>query len=133
MVKVGRTMRQNNTLRRKTMLYLLSSDVADTSNAGGNTGGGLGSLMPIIMIVVMIAVFYFFMIRPQKKQEREAAAMRNGVAVGDEITTIGGVIGKVISVKEETILIETSGDRTKIRFLKSAIRSVDVKAEDAQD
>ena len=56
--------------------------------------------------------------------------MRNNLQVGDEITTIGGIIGKIISIKEETVLIETSGDKTKIRLLKSAIKVVDVKAED---
>ena len=84
----------------------------------------------LIMIVVMIAVFYFFMYRPQKKQERETNEMRNSLQVGDEITTIGGIIGKVISIKEETVMIETGRDGTKIRILRSAIKSIDVKAED---
>ncbi len=85
-----------------------------------------------LMLVVVVAMF-FFMNRKQKKQEREANDMRNSLTVGDEITTIGGIIGKVISVKEETVMIETGHDRTKIRILKSAVRNVDVKAEDAQD
>ena len=97
------------------------------------TGGNGGGLMSIIMIVAMLAILYFFMIRPQKKQEKETAAMRNALQVGDEITTIGGIIGKIVSIKEETIMIETGHDRTKIRLLKSAVRNVDVKAEDAQD
>ena len=87
----------------------------------------------IIMIVLMFVVLYFLMIRPQKKQEKAVNDMRNNLQVGDEITTIGGIIGKIVSIKEETITIETSHDRTKIRFLKSAVRCVDVKAEDAQD
>ena len=58
--------------------------------------------------------------------------MRNNLAVGDEITTIGGIIGKVVSIREETVLIETSHDRTKIRLLRSAISKVDVKADDAK-
>ena len=91
---------------------------------------GIGS---ILIIVVMFAVLYFFMIRPQKKQEREINNMRNNLQVGDEITTIGGIIGKIISIKEETVMIETGHDRTKIRILKSAVRNVDVHAEDAQD
>ena len=90
-------------------------------------------LVSIIMIVAMLAILYFFMIRPQKKQEKETNEMRNGLQVGDEITTIGGIIGKIVSIKEETIMIETGHDRTKIRLLKSAVRNVDVKAEDAQD
>ncbi|MBQ7173116.1 MAG: preprotein translocase subunit YajC [Clostridia bacterium] len=84
--------------------------------------------------LVLVAVFfYFFILRPQKKQEKEANNMRNSLSVGDEITTIGGIIGKVVSIKEETCVIETAHERTKIRILKSAISRVDVKAEDAQD
>ena len=93
-------------------------------------GGGFGG---IIMIAVMFVALYFFMIRPQKKQERETNEMRNNLKVGDEITTIGGIVGKIVSIKEETITIESAHDRTKIRLLKSAVRNVDVHAEDAQD
>ena len=85
------------------------------------------------MIVVVVVVFYFFGIRPQKKQERAAAEMRDNLAVGDEITTIGGIIGKIVSIKEETMIIETGRDHTRIRLLKTAVRNVDVRAEDAQD
>ncbi len=101
--------------------------------ATGTTGvdSTASAVTTIIMVVAMIAVFYFFMYRPQKKQEREAAAMRDGLKVGDEITTIGGIIGKIISIKDETAVIETSGAKTKIRILKSAVRNVDVHAEDA--
>jgi len=88
-------------------------------------------LTTILMIVLGIGALYFLMIRPQKKQEKEAANMRNSLSVGDEITTIGGIIGKVVSIKEETCVIETTHERTKIRILKSAVSRVDVKAEDA--
>ena len=86
----------------------------------------------IIMIVGLLALMYFFMIRPQKKQEKQINEMREGLQVGDEVTTIGGIIGRIVSIKEETVLIETGRDKVKIRFLRSAIRSVDVKAEDAE-
>ncbi len=90
-----------------------------------------GSIWPsLIMIVALIAVFYFLMLRPQKKQQKRDAEMRDALAVGDEVTTIGGIIGKVISIKDETFVLETTKDKTKIRFLKGAIRSVDVKAAD---
>ena len=92
----------------------------------------MGSWSTILIIGVVIVAFYFLAIRPQKKQERAAQDMRNNLSVGDEITTIGGIIGKVVSIREETVVIETSHDRTKIRLLKSAISKVDVKAEDAQ-
>ena len=99
-----------------------------SGSTGGNNGGGL--IMTIIMIVAFIAIF-FFSTRSQRKQEKEIAVMRNNLQVGDEITTIGGIIGKIVSIKEETCVIETSRDGTKIRFLKSAISRVDVTAEDA--
>ena len=84
----------------------------------------------LIIMGVMLVFFYFFMIRPQKKREKEEADMRNALAVGDEVTTIGGIIGKVVSIKGETFVLETTRDKTKIRFLKGAVRSVDVKAAD---
>ena len=89
-----------------------------------------GSMVPLIGIVFLFVIMYFFMIRPQKRQQQQDAMMRESLAVGDEVTTIGGIIGKVISIKEETFVLETTKDRTKIRFLKGAIRSVDVKIAD---
>ena len=92
-------------------------------------GGGSGWLS-IGMIVLLFVMLYFFMIRPQKKQQKRDEEMRGALQVGDEVTTIGGIIGKVISIKGETFVLETTKDKTKIRFLKGAIRSVDVKAAD---
>ena len=97
----------------------------------GEAAGGTG-YMSILMIVGLLAIMYFFMIRPQKKQEKETANMRNNLQVGDEITTIGGIIGKIVSIKEETMIIETGRDHTRIRLLKTAVRTVDVRAEDAK-
>ena len=85
---------------------------------------------PIIMIVFLFVALYFFMIRPQKKQEKKDAEMRDSLAVGDEVTTIGGIIGKVVSIKGETFVLESTREKTKIRFLRGAIRTIDVKAED---
>ena len=99
---------------------------------GGGEGGAGSIVLTLVMLVGFGLFFYFFMIRPQKKQEKEINEMRNSLSVGDEVTTIGGIIGKVVSIREETVLIETSHDRTKIRLLKSAISKVDVKAEDAK-
>ena len=98
----------------------------------GSTGGFGSWLTMGLLIVVMIAMFWFTS-RSNKKQEREAQNMRDSLQVGDEITTIGGIIGKVVSIKEETLVLETSHDRTRIRILKTAVSRVDVKAEDAQD
>lgn len=79
--------------------------------------------MSIIMLVVMLVVFYFLLIRPENKRKKETAKMRNELAVGDEITTIGGVIGTICAVKENTIIVETSADRVRIEFAKWAISS----------
>ena len=86
----------------------------------------LFTFLPIILIVV---VLFFFSSR-QKKKDRQEAAERDALQVGDEVTTIGGIIGKVVSIKGETFVLETTKDKTKIRFLKGAIRSIDVKAAD---
>ncbi len=104
-----------------------------TAAAGGevSTAGSMISL--IVPLLFCGVIFYFFMYKPQKKQDQEAQQMRDNLAVGDEITTTGGIIGKVVSIKDETMVIETTRDATKLRLLKTAIRSVDVKAEDAQD
>ena len=96
---------------------------------GGTSGGG-SPWFSIGLIVLLFVMLYFFMIRPQKKQQKQDEAMRDALQVGDEVTTIGGIIGKVVSIKGDTFVLETTKARTKIRFLKGAIRSVDVKAAD---
>ena len=105
------------------MMFLLES----TGTTGNAAGGGWTML---IMLGLMFVFLYFFMIRPQKKQEQEKQNMQSGLAVGDEVTTIGGIIGQIVSIKGETFVLETTKDKTKIRFLKGAVRSVDVKASD---
>lgn len=75
----------------------------------------------IIFIVILFAVFYFIIIRPQKKRDKQIKAMRDNVQVGDEVVTSGGIVGIVISIKEDTLVIETGGDRTKLRIKKYAI------------
>ena len=80
-------------------------------------------LMTIIMLVVMLVVFYFMLIRPENKRKKEAQKMRDELAVGDEITTIGGIVGTICAVKENTIVIETGADRVRIEFTKWAVSS----------
>ena len=89
----------------------------------------------VIMIVVMFAALYFFAIRPQKKQEKEAQNMRNSLSIGDEIVTIGGIVGIITNITDETITIISSRDRTRIQFLKSAVSRVQVAAnsEDSEE
>ena len=117
-------------------LILLAENAANNAgNAPEPTGFALffakyGSL---IMIVVMIAIMYFLMIRPQQKKQKEEQKMRNSLRVGDELTTIGGIKGRVVSIKDDTIMLETGNDRTKMQFEKWAIQTVHTKHEDPVD
>ena len=79
--------------------------------------------MEIIMIVVMLAVMYFILIRPENKKKKAAEEMRNSLKVGDTITTIGGIVGTICAVKDQTIVMETGADRVRIEFTKWAISS----------
>lgn len=90
----------------------------------------LTSAIPMIVMIVLLVGMFIFTSRSNKKKEQEAADMRDNLQVGDEVTTIGGIIGKVVSIKEETFVLETTKEKTQIRFLKGAIRSVDVKIAD---
>lgn len=89
--------------------------------AGAATGGAAGGTSMILLMVAMFAIMYFVMIRPQKKRQKEEQAMRDSTEIGDEITTIGGICGRVVTVKENHIIIETSSDRTKMQITKTAI------------
>lgn len=84
-----------------------------------------GMLTTLLFPLLMIAVLYFMMIRPQRKKEKETANMRNSIEVGDGITTIGGIVGRVVSIKEDTFVLETGSDRVKMRFKRWAIQDVE--------
>lgn len=90
-------------------------------------GSPVGTALMLGFWVLVFVILYFVMIRPQRKKQQEEDALRNSVEVGDDITTIGGVVGKVIAVRDddETIVIETGSDKSRIRFKKWAIRSID--------
>ena len=90
-------------------------------------GASMGST--VIMLVLMVGVFYFMLIRPENKRKKEAEAMRGAVKTGDKITTIGGIIGTVVNVKEDKIVIETSADQVRIEFAKWAISTNETAAE----
>ena len=76
-------------------------------------------------LALMLVMLYFMIYRPQKKQEKKEAAMRSSLEIGDQVTTIGGVIGRVVAIKDDTFVLETGADRVKIRFTKNAISSVE--------
>lgn len=107
------------------MLYFLTEAGAAGANGGNGApaaGGGMGF---IFMIVGMIAIFYFLMIRPENKRKKEAEQMRNNLSVGDSITTIGGIVGTVVSIKEDKFVIETGADQVRIEFCKWALSTND--------
>ncbi len=83
----------------------------------------------LLVMVAMFALLYFLFLRPQKKKDKEVQLMRAKLEVGDEVLTRGGIIGRVVSLKDDTVLIETSGDRTKIRIARWAIEANNSAAE----
>lgn len=87
----------------------------------------------LLFLVLMIVIMYFLMIRPQKKKQKEEQQMRNNLRVGDELTTIGGIKGRVVSIKDDTVTVESGSDRTKVQFAKWAIQTVETKHEDPID
>ncbi|MGN0174101.1 MAG: preprotein translocase subunit YajC [Acutalibacteraceae bacterium] len=95
---------------------LLAAQAQTTANAGSQ------SIILIIYIVVIIAALYFFMIRPNKKKQKKEDEMRNSIEVGNEILTIGGIFGKVVAVKEDSFIVESGPERSKIRIAKWAIQ-----------
>ncbi len=104
-------------------MHLFLATSADAAAAGGPS--------MLIMMVALIGVFYFLMIRPENKRKKEAEAMRNALKVGDNITTIGGVIGDVVSVKEDSIVIETTTDRVRVEFAKFAVSTNNTAEKEA--
>ena len=88
--------------------------------AATDTASMLATFIPLIL---MIVVFYFLLIRPQKKRDKEVQKMRENIEIADEIVTIGGIVGKIISVKEDEIVIETGADRTKLTMKKWCVQA----------
>ena len=106
---------------------------AFAAEEGIPTAGFISQYSPILMIVIMFAVMYFFMIRPENKKKKEIAKMRSELTAGDEITTIGGIVGKVSTVRDEELTIVSSNDGTKLRIKRWAVSSVDKKRETNKD
>ena len=86
---------------------------------------GASMLSMLLTFVPMIAIFYFLLIRPENKRKKEAEAMRSAMKKGDKITTIGGIIGTVVDIKEEKIVIETGADQVRIELAKWAVSTND--------
>ena len=90
---------------------------------------GLGSYSGIIMIVLLFAVFYFFLIRPKNKKKTKLQEMRTNLQVGDQITTIGGIVGKIVSIKDDMITFETGEDRVRLQIMRWAISTTGVDTQ----
>ena len=96
------------------------------TTTGAAPTGGMTAMIP--MLLIMLGVFYFMMIRPENKRKKEAENMRSSVKKGDHITTIGGIVGVVVDVKENNIVIETSADQVRMALTKWAISTNDTAA-----
>ena len=90
----------------------------------------IGQFAPLVILIVL---FYFLLIRPQRKRDKAERDMRNSIEVGDEISTIGGFIGRVVSIKDDVLVIETSNDRTKLKIYRWAIRGKEAPAPETDE
>ena len=103
------------------LLNYLCMTSTGTSAEGTASSGSSWSM--ILLLGLMFVVMYFMMIRPQKKKQAEEQKLRDSVQIGDEITTIGGINGRVVTVKEDSIVIETGADRTKMKLMRWGIQT----------
>ena len=94
-------------------------------------GGGMGST--VLMLAIMFGIFYFMLIRPEQKRKKEAEQTRNSLKNGDHVTTIGGITGVVVNVKEDKFVIETGADQVRIEFAKWAISTNETAAAAAKE
>ena len=109
------------------MLHFLESTGTTT------TGTGPDMMSTILMLVVMLGIFYFMLIRPENKRKKEAEQMRNSLKTGDKINTIGGIMGTVVSIKDDKFVVETSADQVRIEFAKWALSTNETAAERAKE
>ena len=102
-------------------LNLLTAVTTASTTAASSGDTVMQLLTTIVPIVLMVVIFYFLLIRPEKKRSKKMKEMLNNLQIADEVVTTGGIIGRVLSVKEDTVLIETGSDRTRLRVLRSSI------------
>lgn len=110
-----------------------TSCATSAQSSGSGESGGMNMWLMILLYVAIFAALYFFMIRPNSKKKKQEQEMRNNLEIGDEITTIGGIVGRVVSIKEDTdsFILETGSDKTKMQFKRWAISTVDTIKEDS--
>lgn len=117
------------------LAVLAASAMTVSASAAGesNAQGGSASMIPsLVIMVALFAVMYFILIRPQKKKEKEQKAMQRDLRIGDEVVTIGGIVGLVVKTTEDTVVIECGGDRSRLRMKKWAIQENITVREDAE-
>ncbi len=112
-----------------TNVYQLLTTAAAATGESGDIWSSLLSYAPIVIVII---AFYFVLIRPQQKKDKEDKAMRENLDIGDEIVTAGGIIGRIVSIKDDTLVIETGSDRSKIRITKWAVSQNLTAAEAAK-
>ena len=95
--------------------------ILDAAATGQTSGGIFGNYTMIIMLIAVFAIMYFLMIRPEQKKKKEAEQLRANLKKGDKITTIGGIVGKIVNIKDENIVIETGEDQVRMELLKWAV------------
>ena len=102
---------------------------ADASASGDGSASTMGSMFSLIATFgLMIVLFYFLLIRPEHKRKKQVNEMRSSLQVGDEITTIGGVVGKIVSIKDDVIVIETGADRVRVELARWAVSTKGTQA-----
>ena len=92
----------------------------------------MGNLTPLLLILGMFVLTYFITIRPQKKRQKEEQQLRENLQIGDDITTIGGIVGRIVTIKEDSIIIETGADRVKMRIMRWAVQTNNTATEKLQ-
>jgi preprotein translocase subunit YajC len=103
----------------------LGATTADAAAEGAVAGGGLVMLIQMLPLVLIVVVMYFLMIRPQRKKDKKVKEMLAALKVGDRVTTIGGVHGTIMGIKDDTITLGVGAEKTKLVFARWAIREVD--------
>ena len=115
------------------MLTVFAEGAQKGGEAAANGAGNNGMVFTIGYIAVMVVIFYFLLIRPNKKRQRQMQNMLDSMRKGDEIVTIGGIMGKVFDIRQDCVIITTSADDTKMKFEKSAIARVVTQHDDVDD
>lgn len=114
------------------MNFDVFANVLTAAQGQAQATGTAGLVMTFLPFILLIGVFYFMIIRPQKNQEKKDKEMRDNIEVGDEIVTNGGIVGLVTQIKDDTVVIETAGNRTRIRIMKWAVAKVLTEKDDVE-